>query len=290
VQLKTGRGIWLAVIAGVGLWAGAVSAFQRPFREYPGQEYNDFPLPPDYQEKTEFVFARLMYPDAAGGLGGFGFGRGGGRGRRGSMDDWRQGYTWWTNDYPRADRHLLVALRRLTRVHARSVEQPVNLDDDDDVFNRPFIYAATYNWELTDSQAAKLREYLERGGFLICDDFWGADAWRVFMASMSRVFPERPPVDIPDDDPMFHTVYDLDHRFQIAGQWSMRSGVTYLNGGVDPHWRGIYDGKKRIVTAIWFNNDTGDSWEWADDPQYPERYSALGIRLTVNHLIYAMTH
>jgi hypothetical protein len=63
-----------------------------------------------------------------------------------------------------------------------------------------------------------------------------------------------------------------------------------MNGGVDPHWRGIYDGKGRLVVAIWFNNDTGDSWEWADAPEYPERYSALGIRMAVNHMVYAMTH
>jgi hypothetical protein len=275
----------LVVSACCALWA-----FQKPFREYPAQEYNDFPLPPDYQEKTEFVFARLMYPDAPGGLGGFGRRGGRGMGGRRFMADWRQGYTWWTNDYPRADRHLLVALRRLTRVHVRSVEQPVNLDDDGDVFDWPFLYAATYNWELTGPQVAKLREYIDRGGFLICDDFWGPDAWQLFMASLSRVFPGRPVLEIPDNDPVFHTVYDLDQRYRIPGAWSLRSGVPYLNGGVDPHWRGVYDDRKRLVTSIWFNSDTGDSWEWADVPEYPERYSALGIRLAVNHMIYAMTH
>jgi hypothetical protein len=282
-------GFWLTFAAAATGCASAVWAFQKPFREYPGQEYNDFPLPADYQEKAEFVFARLMYPDAPGGLGGFGRGRGG-RGGRGFTADWSQGYTWWTNDYPRADRHLLAALRRLTRAHVRSVEQPVNLDDGDDVFDWPFLYAATFNWQLTDFQVVKLREYLDRGGFLICDDFWGDRAWQVFMASMGRVYPDRQPVDIPDNDPVFHTVYDLDKRYQISGQWSLRSGVPYMNGGVDPHWRGIYDDKKRLVAAIWFNNDTGDSWEWADAPEYPERYSALGIRMAVNHMVYAMTH
>ena len=45
-----------------------VYAFQRPFREYPGQEYSNFPLPPDYQERTEFVFARMMYPQGNWGI------------------------------------------------------------------------------------------------------------------------------------------------------------------------------------------------------------------------------
>ena len=72
------------------------------------------------------------------------------------------------------------------------------------------------------------------------------------------------------------------------------AGVQQLSaaGGLPgvPHWRGIYNDKGRLVVAIWFNNDTGDSWEWADAPQYPERYSALGIRMAVNHMVYAMTH
>src|SRR5690349_21435988 len=107
---------------GGAVWAFSNPPYQRPFREYPAMEYNNFPVPPDYQEKTEFIFARLMYPDAFGG-GGFGF-------RRRNFD-WREGYTNWTNDYPRSDRHLMVALRRLTRLHVRSAEQPVNLDDGD---------------------------------------------------------------------------------------------------------------------------------------------------------------
>src|SRR5437879_6742377 len=99
-------------------------AFQREFREYPGREYSNFPVPPDYQEKSEWVFARLMYPNAAFARGGRGFGRyGGGGGRFGG--DWTQGGrgVFWTMDYPRSDRHFALALRRLTRIHVRSVEQ-----------------------------------------------------------------------------------------------------------------------------------------------------------------------
>ncbi len=272
----------LSIVLGAVACAGAALAFQRPFREYPGMEYNDFPLPSDHREQTEFVFARLMHPDSLGSFGGFRRGR-----QRG---DWAQGYAWWTNDYPRADRHLLTALRRLTRVHARSVEQPVNLDDGDDVFDWPFLYANVNSFSLTEPQIVKLREYLMRGGFLVCDDVWGEDAWNNFMATMSRVFPGRSPEEIEDHEPVFHAVYNLEQRYQIPGEWSLRSGVPYLAGGVVPHWRALYDEKGRMSMSMWVNNDTADSWEWADSPRYPERYSALGIRIAVNHIVYALTH
>jgi len=64
----------------------------------------------------------------------------------------------------------------------------------------------------------------------------------------------------------------------------------YKADGKGAHWRGIYDDKGRVMIAITFNSDVGDSWEFADDPEYPEKFSALGIRLGVNYIIYAMTH
>ena len=57
-----------------------------------------------------------------------------------------------------------------------------------------------------------------------------------------------------------------------------------------PHWRGIYDDNGRLMVAICHNMDLGDSWEWADVPAYPEKFSALGIRIAVNYVLYAMTH
>jgi len=258
---------------------GGLCAFQMPFREYAGQEYNDFPLPPDYQQKTEFVFARLMYPQGDWGIFGWLW-----------RFDWRQGRSAWTNDYPRSDRHFVLALRRLTRVQVRSVEQPVSLDDGDDIYNWPFLYCVGPNqMNLNEAETKKLRDYLARGGFLLGDDFWGATDWAYFQRNMSRLLPGRPIVELQDDDPIFHTVFDLTQRYQVSGAWSL-GGMPYLNGGRDPHWRAIYDDKGRVIVAVLFNHDTGDSWEWADDPGYPERYSALGIRTGVNYVVYAMTH
>ncbi len=272
---------WLGV--GIAL-ATSVFAFQRPWRLYPSMEpYDNISMPDNAQEKTEWVFARLMYPQHPNAR----FGRF----HRFGGFDWREGGTSWTQDYPRADRHFAQALRRLTRVHARSLEQPVNLDDENDVFNWPWLCAGEMgDWKLTDSQVKALREYLLRGGFLMLDDFWGTEEWDRFYESMSRVFPDRPIVEIEDQDSIFHTVYNLDDRYQVPGEWALRRGTTYRNDGETPHWRGIYDDKGRVMVAMSFNSDLGDSWEWADDPNYPEKYSALGIRVGVNYVVYSMTH
>jgi hypothetical protein len=244
-------------------------------------EYNNFPLPPDYQEKTEWAFARLMYPPVGRYYGGVEF-----------NGTWKEGGSNWTMDYPRSDRHLSAAVRRLTRIHARSAEEPVDLDDND-VYDWPWLYGVEVgHWNLTDYQAKVMREYLLRGGFFMCDDFHGAIEWDVFQTSMRKVFPDRTIVDLPNDCPIFHTIYNLDDRYQVPGALFLETHLTYEKGetGKTPHWRGIYDDQGRVMVAICHNMDLGDSWEHADNPEYPEHFSALGLRIGLNYLVYAMSH
>jgi Domain of unknown function (DUF4159) len=279
--MRPRKAIWRAA-TGTGLLLTALFA-QRPFREFPGNEYEQFPLPPDYQQPAEWTFARLMYPPANIGRGGYGYGyrfRG----------DWRLGRSSWTTDYPRSDRHFSAALRRLTRVSTRSVEQPVNLDEHDS-YDWPFLYAVEVgHWDLTDEQAKLLREFLLRGGFFMCDDFHGTREWDVFTASMKRVFPDRDIIDLPPDTPIFHTIYDLDDKYQVPGAQYLRSGRTYEFDGYKDTWRGILDDHGRVMVAICHNMDLGDSWEHADNPYYDEKFSALGIRIGINYVVYSMTH
>ncbi len=263
----------------------AIHAYQREFRVYTSLEgYDNIPLPEDYKVPGEWVFARLMYPPHPHAR----FSR---PYRFGVGIDWREGGSSWSQDYPRADRHFAQAMRRLTRVNARSVEQPVNLDDGDDVYNWPWLCAGEMgDWKLTDDQVKRLRDYLQRGGFLMLDDFWGTEEWGRFEETMKAVFPDRPIVEIDNADAIFHSVYDLDDRYQIPGQWALARGTTYRNDGYQAYWRGIYDDNNRLMVAMCFNSDVGDSWEWADEPRYDEKYSALGIRIGVNYVVYSMTH
>ena len=270
------RSSWVLALAATGL--GVLYA-QRPFKEYPSVEhYEAMPLPQDWRHPAEWTFARLMYPP--GPLDGY----------RGRFDgDWRQGLSLWTQDFPKADRQLAAAVRRLTRVDARSVEQCVNLDDGDEVYNWPWLYAVQVGeWGLTDAQAKKMRDYLLRGGFFMADDFHGSEEQAFFYQTMKTVFPDRPIVDLPNNDPIFHTVFDLDDRYRITGAEHLDTG--YKKDGMVARWQGIYDDKGRVMVAISLNSDLGDSWEWSDNPNYPLKFSDLGLRLGINYVVYAMTH
>jgi hypothetical protein len=250
------RPVPLFLIAGFAtLGAGCALYAQKIFKDYPTEEQHaEYHLPPDYQQITEWTRARLIYPSllAPHGITRFG----------------ADGYRRWTIDYPRSDRLLLQGIRRLTRIDTRSVEESVELDGTDEVYNWPLLYAVEVGyWNLTDAMCAQLREYLLRGGFFMCDDFHGTIEWNNFMA-----------------------VYDLDDRYQVPGaQWTQTRSM-YEYDGYQAKWRGIYDDNGRVMVAICHNMDLGDAWEWSDNPIYPEKWSALAYRIAVNYFIYDLTH
>jgi hypothetical protein len=268
------------LIGFLGLAAWGVLWAQNPYKEWPAIEYENFRIPPDGATAHEWVRTRLRYPDDVGypsNLSGRNFDFAG----------------YWTMDYPRSDRHLLEGVRRLTRIDARSLEQVTSLDHTDDIYNWPMLYAVEVgHWDLPQDQADQLREYLMRGGFLMVDDFHSDREWEAFTESLERVLPGRPVVDIPNDDPIFHTIYDLNDRVQIPGAQYLQTGRVYEKdeSGRPEHWRAVYDDKGRIIVAICHNMDLGDAWEWSDDPRYSEKWAGLAYRIAMNYFVYDLAH
>jgi hypothetical protein len=227
--------------------------------------------------KSEYSWSRLRFTAAGGGRGGYGYGR----------------WSSWSRDYPKADRQFLIALRRLTRINARPVEQVVDLDSDgpSSIENFPWVYAVqVQTWTFTEPEAKRMRAYLLKGGFLMVDDFHGATDWEHFMDGMLMVFPDRPIEDLTDKDEIFHVLYDLTDRFQVPGEQYVSTGRTYEKDGYIPEWRGIKDDRGRVMVAICHNMHLGDAWEWADDPRYPEKFASLAFRMGINYVMYGMTH
>jgi hypothetical protein len=224
---------------------------------------------------SEFFFSRLRYNSGYANGNSFGYG-----GMRGG----------WSQDFPRADNDCLIVLRRLTRIDAPSPLNVVDIDNDS-MFNYPWVYAVgVSNWAFTDEEAKRLRDYLLKGGFLMVDHFHGEAQWEHFMAGMLQVLPDATVEDLKDNDEIYRVLYTIDEKFQIPGEQYVSTGRTYELDGYVPRWRAIRDDHGRIVVAICANMHLGDAWEWANTPEYPEKFSGLAFRIVLNYITYSMTH
>ena len=230
-------------------------------------------LPPHAGDRTEWAFARLHYR-LGNGPAGYGY----------------RGFQRWAADYPKADRQFVMGVRRLTRLNARPMEQVVDADSDE-IFNWPWIYVEDPGWwDISEAQAARMRNYLLRGGFLMIDDSHGDSEWEIFLRGIRMILPDRPIEELRDGDEIFHVMYDLNERFQIPGTRYIWGSRVYNPDSKDPKWRAIRDNNGRIMVAICHNSDVGDAWEWADSPKYPERDASLAYRIGINYILYSMTH
>ncbi len=266
-----------ATLAGVGLWAAERPAPVVPRRvSAPAAQVQPIFRRADVRptltnpsaNAREFFFTRAIYS-------------GGGR---------RYGGGSWATDYPKADRQFLTILNRLIDMDAYELENAVQLDDPN-VRRFPFLYALEVGYMyMTEPEVKGLRDYLLAGGFLMIDDFWGTWEWQNFEAEIRRVLPEYPIVDIPLDHPVFHTVYNIEELVQVPAFGNTRGGRTWEQDGYVPQVKGIFDTEGRLMVIINWNTDIGDAWEWAESPAYPLRYSTFAIEITVNIIVYAMSH
>ena len=268
-------GVKPRILAGVlvaATFAGALYGFASTRRAAKYERELQHPSPADPDDAwldAEFAFTRLRY--------------------RSNRD--RRGYMSWGIDSNTAERHFMEGIRRLTRIDARSVEQIVDIDDDE-MFDWPWLYAVSAgDWVLSDSQAARLRQYLDRGGFLVVDDFHGDPEWDQFLEGVRQIYPEAIPIELEDQAEIFHTVFDLSERVQVPGyQIVERGSMMERNNGYVPHWFAVLDDKNRVRISGFLNQDLGDAWEFSNDPAYPEHFASQAYRMGVNYVVYSMTH
>jgi hypothetical protein len=218
----------------------------------------------------------------------FGAGRGGGG---------------WSTDYPGADNNFSIRLAELTRVPVKFDinRQPYHVVvrlDDPTLFRCPMLFMENVeNLRLTEREAAGLRDYLLKGGFLWVDDFWGSAAWANWADEIEQVLPpaQYPMFDIPITHPVMHMVYDVDDFLQVSAiSFWYRSGGGVSERGYDSaevHYRGIQDAKGRLMVLATHNTDVADTWEReGENAEYFNLFSPRGYAIGVNVVIYALTH
>jgi hypothetical protein len=202
-----------------------------------------------------------------------------------------QGWGWGT-DYPGGDCKFMGGIHRLTGLPVYPHPNVVDIMDPE-LFTYPYIYIVEPGGLFfTDQEAARLREYFARGGFLHVDDFWGLRQRANFESEIRKVFPDRRMEVLPLSHEIFHTFFDIGEVIQIPNQGNGCAGPPYWEqpDDRDPRIYGIADDRGRLQVVVTYNSDLGDAWEYMDLACYPQKLSGQAYRLGLNFMIYAMSH
>ncbi len=247
--------------------------------------------PADLMKQDRFTFVRVEY-DSSGGFGESWY--------RYEGRDWER----WETDFPRAERNLLFRLTELTSLSINP--EPISLRlTDSKIFDYPFLFMSDVGWQVLSRQEKRqLHRYLERGGFLWVDDFWGAAEWKNFYENTSDLAADWHWKEIPPEHALMSIVYPLEKCPQIPARiFYAQRKLSYdppeihrrPNGGVPDlsqvHFMGLFDGEGQLMAVATHNTDIADGWEREGESQeFFNKFSIQSYAMAINIIVYAQTH
>ncbi len=192
------------------------------------------------------------------------------------------GGAWWAHDYPRADSNLSTLIAELTTIDTETDGTNVFDLDDPELFKYPIAYISEPGfWDMTDWQAASLRDYVLKGGFLIFDDF-ESDQFDNMAYQLKRSLPEYDPIRIDIDHPIFDAFFEMKEIY-----------FPHPIVDVIPIYWGLFednDPTERMLAIINHNNDIAEYWEYSDTDWFPIDITNEAYKLGINYITYGMTH
>jgi len=216
-----------------------------------------------------FTFVRVRYETGPGGY-------------------WYRGLPAWAHGYPMAEQNLMRIMNEVSFLGAQESINTITLDDPQ-LFLYPVAYIIEVSWwELSDREASALRAYMQKGGFVIVDDFkqygdFGSPGWQPFEDNMKRVLPGVRFYEMQASHPIFHDFFEI-NNLDIVPQ-------AYNTG--HPIFRGVYednDPRKRLMMIVNYNTDISQYWEWSGTGLRPIDDTNEAYKLGVNYLVYGLTH
>jgi len=191
------------------------------------------------------------------------------------------GHMGWSHNYPTSDQHINSLIAETTIINVETMSYRIVDLGSPDVFNYPFAYVSEPGeMELSEREVINLREFIDRGGFILVDDFDGPWQFAQLRKQLLRAFPERELFRLTIDHPIFKAFYDIDELNIVA---------PYVVGG-DPVFYGFNDKHGRLAMLICHNNDLANFWDWIDQGRYPLKPSVEAFRIGINSVVYAMSH
>ena len=190
----------------------------------------------------------------------------------------------WEYDYPAMERNFMTIVNDLTTLRPHVRQSNVHDMDDPQLARYSIAYLSEPGYWIPDErQAAGLRDWLGRGGFLIVDDFL-LNQWANFERSMHLVLPNARIVRLEVSHPIFDSFFHI----------RTLDGMTHPdNARAKAEYYGIYennDPTRRLLVIVNYNNDIGDYMEWSGEGWYPINMSNDAYKLATNYIVYGLTH
>jgi hypothetical protein len=270
VGRKPIRGFAIAGAIAVATAAAALAVPPAPDARRPSPVARRPALQENEAYNGKFVFVRLRYDMGLSRYGGFG----GGRGRGGDPP--------WHHDFPDAEYNLMQILTNITGVLPGAEVGNIIDVGDPELHKYPIAYMSEPGyWQMNDKEAANVREYLLKGGFMIFDDFPG-EQWGNFEYQMKTLLPELQPVLLDSTHPVFHSFFEID---DLSHLFSSYRGTPVFYGYFEGN-----DPTKRLLVIANFLNDLGENWEYASTGFSMVDAQNEAFKFGVNYILYGLTH
>lgn len=190
----------------------------------------------------------------------------------------------WAFDYPAMERNFMTIVQDLTALRPHVAHSNVYRMDDPVLSRYPIAYLSEPGyWYPDDTEAAGLRAWLQKGGFLIVDDFYQRQ-WTVFAAAMREVLPGAQFIRLERSHPIFNAFFTIG-RLDGMRHPSSRGALAEYYGIFEDN-----DPAKRLMVIVNFNNDIGDYMEWSGQGWYAVNLTNDAYKFATNYLVYALTH
>lgn len=187
----------------------------------------------------------------------------------------------WAHNYPNSDRNLNQYIAEATGIDIQRMSYRITELGEDEVFDYPFAYISEPGeMQLTDAEVINLREFVNRGGFVLMDDFDGPGQLAVMRQQVRRAFPDRDWVPLDIAHPIFEAHFELE---------DLHGMDPYVPGGYVTYFA-MHNEAGEVVMVAGHNNDLANFWDWFDQPGTPLRPAADAFRLGVNYVVYSLTH
>lgn len=202
----------------------------------------------------------------------------------------------WRTDFPRAEENFGIRLGEITPTRVPETPWVVSVGSRE-LFQCPFVLASDVGtMAISDLEADNLRWYVQKGGVIWADDFWGSESWSQWLAVIAQIMTPGWKVQTPTfDHPIYGMHYQIRKTLQVSNldHWRGNAQSVSERGEDSPETplRVVVDEDGHVVIVMTHNSDIEDTWEReGDDMDYFLQFAPEGYALGVNVALYALTH